>query len=160
MAVKDVLMIVVVCFSFAIGFLFFNYFGHSLNNGMRTVPEINASSNAMSALNSVDAAQNRMDYIYFGVFIGLVLAILISGWFVSGEGIFMWVYFFILIFIVVVAAILSAIFNEFANTPLFQATIINFPIMSYIMSNLAIFASIIGLMGLTVMFGKPYLKGL
>lgn len=153
-------MIVVVCFSFGIGFLFFNYFGHQLNNGMRSIPQVNSSANAMSALTSIDAAQNRMDYIYFGIFIGLILAILISGWLVSGEGIYMWVYFFILIFIVIVAAILSAIFNEFATNPLLQATAINFPLTTFIMSNLPVLATIIGLMGLMVMFGKPYLKGL
>lgn len=160
MAVRDILAIVVVMFAFAVGFIFFNYFGHALNTGMRTIPEINSSSNAMSALASVDAAQNRMDYIYFGVFIGFILALLISGWFVSGEGIFMWVYFFVLIFIIIVAAIVSAIFNAVSNQTILQPTMINFPIMSFIMSNLAILMTVVGLMGLLVMFGKPYLKGL
>ena len=159
MALNDILMIVVVCFAFGIGFLFFNLFGHSLNQGMRNVPQINASANAMSALDSVDRAQNKMDYIYFSIFIGMMLALLIAGWFVSGEGIFMWVYFFILIFIVIVAGILSAIFNEFATNPLLTATTVNFPIMTFIMQNLVLFTTVIGLMGIMVMFGKPYLKG-
>lgn len=155
MTARDVIFISVILLVTAL----FLFIGNFLTNTVMDValqhPQLNSSPGAVNAYNSVKTQSNRLDYVYFVYFIALTFGILITGWLIGGNPIFMFFYVIILIVGVLISPILSNTFQSFILTPAITATADNFPITIFIMQNLPIFMTIIGMLGLIVMFAKP-----
>ena len=94
---NDVILIGVLIFGFAIGFFTIYYISTTVTTQMLAIPTINQSSATVEVLQAQSKVTSKMDYIIFGVFIGLILALMISGWFVGGNPLFMAIYFLIII---------------------------------------------------------------
>lgn len=157
MAARDIMVAGVIIFFVAILFFVSHNISNTVFTKMIGTSAINESSAALSVLQSSKAATNRMDYVVFGVFIGLCLAILITGWFIGGNPIYMAVYSLVWIFSVVMATILANTWETTTQASVFGTTITSFPIANNIMLNLPIYIAVIGFLGLVVMFAKPYL---
>ena len=72
---------------------------------MLNITTINESAAAKESLGMVSTISNRLDYVVFGLLVALILGIMITGWFVGGNPIFMFIYFIV----VVISVILSMI---------------------------------------------------
>src|SRR3990172_5790523 len=132
-AARDVILIGVLVFMFAIGFfVIYNVF------------------------ESVNTVTSRLDYVIFGLFIGLVLALIITAWFIGGEPIFMFIYFMFVVIAVIISAVLSNAWEQFTGSAIFGLTIAAFPITNNLLSNLPLYSGIIGFVGVVAMFAKPY----
>src|SRR3990167_7783907 len=69
---------------------------------------INQSEGATKALKDTrDLVNSRYDWVVFGIFVGFVLAIIITGWLVGGNPMFIFIYFIGLIILIVIATIFS-----------------------------------------------------
>jgi len=154
---NDVILIGAIIFIFGIGFFTVFFMSQTVTNQMMNIPTINESSATMEVLESQAVIRGRMDYIIFGLFIGLILALLISGWFVGGHPIFMTIYFLIIVIGVAVGAVLANTWETTTTMTIFGSTINSFPITNNILLNLPIYVAIIGFLGMVVMFAKPYL---
>ena len=155
MTARDVVVVAVLLFISAIFLFIGNYLTNTLMDRALTHPEMNSSQGAVDSYNSVKTQANRLDYVYLAYFIGLIIGILITGWLIGGNPIFMFFYVIILIMGVIVSPILSNAYQSFIETPTLTGTVANFPITTFIMQNLPIFIAIIGMLGLLVMFAKP-----
>ena len=155
-SVKDVLLIGILLL--AVGFTFFvgNYIGHTINTQLLQVSSINAS--ARTEILSVNNALDKFDYIILGLYIGLFLSLIITAWFVSAYPVFMWIYFFILIFIIALSTIFSQIWTALVDSAVWVGTLSLFPITNNILSNLPVHLTVMGLVSLLVLFGKPFFK--
>ena len=155
--VRDVMYIAI--FLLAIGITFFigGYISNTINTQLVNTPTMNTTE-VTTALTSVNNSVEKFDYMFLAVFIGLLLAIIVTSWIASAFPIFMWIYFFILIFIVAITTIFSQVWTEFITRALFVTTLTNFPITNHIMTNLGTYMAIFGLIGILILFGKPYLK--
>lgn len=156
---RDVLLIGILVFAFAIGFFVVFNITMTVTNTMMSIPAINQSSAAVEALEGSQRVAGRMDYVIFGLFIGLVLALLISGWFIGGNPIFMAIYFIVVVIAVVFSTVLSNVWETTSQASIFGTTINSFPITNNLLTNLPIYIAVIGFLGMVVMFAKPYFAG-
>lgn len=157
---RDIIVFGVVMFSVALMMFIANFALNTTIDGLLANPTINSSGNeTISALQSTQDVVNKFDYVVAGVFIALVLGVLITGWFIGGYPIFMAIYFLFNVVAVIISGILSSFWNSFSLASVFGSTFSNFPITNQIMANLQLYVAIVGIIGIVVMFAKPYFQG-
>lgn len=156
---RDVIFISVILFMFSIGFFVVYNISYTVTDSMIGISAINQSAAAVQALRGSQAVADRMDYVVFGLFIGLVLALIISGWFIGGNPIFMVIYFLVVVMGVVFSTVLSNTWETTTQSSIFGTTITHFPLTNNLMSNLPVYIAVIGFLGIVVMFAKPYVTG-
>ena len=155
MAVEDILFIAVIVFSLAITFLIFNNVMTTATDQVLSVGAINSSSSAVDAFSSVKTQVNNLDYVIFAFFIGLTLALIITGWLVGSHPVFMIIYFIVVTIAAILSMVLSNAWDTVSSNSAFVANIGYFPITSHILSSLPIYISIIGFIGIIAMFARP-----
>lgn len=156
---RDIILISVVLFVVGIGFFIFNFIGHTAVDGMLAVPVFNDSNASRTALISAEAQFDRFDYIGFGVFIGLSLVIIISGWMVGGYPVFMFIYFAFVFVSVVLSMVFANTWETVSQSSVFGLTINSFPLLNHILSYLPVYVAAIGIVGLMAMFSRPFMGG-
>lgn len=115
-----------------------------------------SSPEAINAVQNVENTfNNRMDWVGFTLLIGLTLAIIITGWLVSGNAIFTFIYFIVLVILVVSSAIISFTWERFTDTSALTTAVNNFPVLDFLLSNLPMYIAIVGFIGMVVTFAKP-----
>jgi len=159
MAARDILLVGVLIFTFAIGFFTIHYTVNTTVDQLIAEPSINESAAATETMTVSKTISNRLDYVIFGLFIALVLGVIITGWFVGGNPIFMFIYFIVVVIAVVLGMIFSNVWTNISESSIFGTTVTYFTITNNIMVNLPIYLAIIGIIGLVVMFAKPYVVG-
>jgi|26BtaG_2_1085354.scaffolds.fasta_scaffold01132_7 hypothetical protein len=156
MAARDVLFASIVLFIFAIGFFVVYFAINTTITQMNAIPEINQSTDAVDVFNSVSTMTDRLDYVIFGLFVALTLGIIVTGWFVGGITIFMILYIIVIIIGVAMSAIMSNVWETVSTAVQFGTTVLAFPITNHLLLNLPYYVSVMGFIGLLVMFAKPY----
>lgn len=159
MSASDVIMITIILFTLGIGMFVIKYATDVSVDKLVNNTVINSSSSAVSTFNQMKNTTARLDYVFFGVFIGLALALIITGWFIGGNPIFMFIYFIIVMIAVVCSAVFANVWVAVTNASIFGVTILSFPKTNLILSSLPLYTAIIGFIGITVMFAKPYVSG-
>ena len=155
---RDVILIGVVVFGFGLAFfVLYNVFDTAVDK-IVSIPVINSSPAAVEAFQSTDVVISKLDYLIFALFIGMILALIITSWFIGGEPIFMFVYFIFVVISVVVGAVLSNAWETFTGSSVFGLTIAAFPITNHILSYLPLYMAVAGFIGIVAMFAKPYLS--
>ena len=93
MSVRDVVFSGVLIFTIAITFFVINFAMNTMVDDMVAIEAINESSGAVDSLTGIKTMVSRLDYVVFGVYVGLVFAMIITGWFIGGNPIFMFISF-------------------------------------------------------------------
>lgn len=158
MAARDVLLMGVMLFALGLGFFIFHYAMNNTVDSMLATSVINSSNATVTSLEGTAALTNRLDYVIFGVFIGFLLGIIITGWFIGGHPIYMFIYFLVVMMAVVVSTVLSNVWEEVTAMTIFGTTIASFPITNNLLTNGPVYLAIVGIIGMIVMFGKPFLQ--
>lgn len=159
MAAKDVILTGILVFIFAIGFFVVFFMSNVVTTRMMGIAAINQSQAAVEALQGSQAVAQKMDYVVFGLFIGLVLAMIITSWYVGANPIFMFIYFLVIVLGVTFSTMLSNVWETITQSSIFGTTINYFPISNNLLTNLPLYTAVIGFLGLVVMFAKPYFSG-
>jgi len=155
---RDIIFVAIILFVFGIAFFIVNSIWTTTSNQMINIGVINESNTTVQVLEGTQRAINRADYIMMGLFVGLVLALIITGWFIGGVPIFMFIYFIVVVITVVVSTVLSNVWESVTTISIFGATIGNFPVTNNLLLNLPIYMAVVGVIGLVVMFAKPYFQ--
>ena len=160
MAARDVILIGVIIFAFAISvFIVHNMMGQVVTKIVAN-DVVNSSEEAVEAFGSITTKITpRFDYMVFGLFIGLILALIITGFMVGGHPIFMAIYFIFVVISVVLATVFNFVWESVTNASIFGATINSFTYTNNILTNLPIYMAIVGFIGIVVMFAKSYMVG-
>lgn len=154
---RDVVLIGVIVFAIAMGLFAIHFVATTVVNQMVGMNEINQSSAAVDSLTALKTKTlPRLDYVIFGLFIGLILALMIVSWFVGGNPIFMIAYIIVVIIGVILSTILANVWEDVSGASVFGSTITQFPLANNILLNLPFYIATIGFIGLVVMFAKPY----
>jgi len=160
MSARDVGFAIVMVFALGIAFFTLNYVMDSSVDILTANPVISASNTSRTAFESISTKVTaRLDYVVFGLFIGFLLALIITSWFIGGHPIFMFIYFIVVVVMVIASAILSNFWETYSTASIFGATAAAFPITNHLLSYLPIYATIMGFIGIVVMFAKPTLRG-
>jgi len=165
-AVRDVALIAVLL-TLSAFVLFIVYFVTKVSvNALIVIPAIN-NSNTQAAYNSFVQMGNtadRFDYLFFSMLIGYILFIIISGYLVGGSPVFMFIYFIVVVISVVFSMVLANAWYDVTTQTIFTTILPGFtidtalPITNHIMTYLPVYITGIGLLGLLVMFAKPYVS--
>lgn len=154
---SDVVFAGVLVFMVATGVFIIGFIGDTVTDRMTNTTAINESSEAVAAMTGANnAINNNIDYVVFGLFIGLVLAIIVTSWFIGANPLFFFVYFIIIVLGVVISAILSNTWESITEHATMTAYLTNLPITNHLLTYLPFYVSGIGILGLIIMFAKPY----
>ena len=159
MSARDIVVIGVMVFALAIAFFAGHHMINTAIDQMIANPVINASSDTTAALQNTKDLTNRMDYVVGGVFLALTLALIITGYLIGGNPIFMFIYFLFVTISTVLATILSNVWETVASYVGFTGTLAYFPISNHLLTYLPIYMVVIGFIGMVAMFAKPYITG-
>lgn len=155
----DVLFIGIFIFVIAVAVLVLNMFISTVTTNMLAVPEVNESAATVQALQStVNTVIPRNDWVVFSFFIGLIIALVVTSWLVSGNPLFMAMYFIVIIIAAVLAMVLSNAWETISQRPEFAAALASLPLTNHLLSYLPFYVCIIGAIGLIVTFGKPFFR--
>lgn len=153
---RDVLLIGVLLFSLAVAAVISHYTMNTFADTMLNITEINESNATAVVLTATKEATDRLDYVVFGFFIALTLALLITSYFMAGNVIFMFIYFIVIVIGVILSAIMSNVWEDIGTLSVLGTTITtSFPIANHIMAQLPIYIAVIGIIGMVIMFAKP-----
>jgi len=155
MAARDVIMIAILLFGFGMAFFVTHLIFNTMTNAMINVEAINESNATTAVLYGVQETTARLDYVLFGVFIALILGLIITGWFIGGHPIFMFIYFIFIVMGVVISTVLANVWETISQSSVFGLTVAAFPITNNILLKLPIYIGIIGFIGIVIMFAKP-----
>ncbi len=154
-SIQDIGLTMVIVFAAAIMFLTVKYTYTEFVDKATNSTAFNSSQAAVDSLNTTKDLTDRLDYVLFILLIGLTLAIIITGWLVGGHPLFAFIYFIALIILIAVSAILSFVWEKVSTKTIFVDTVAELPIMDLILSNFPIYITVIGFIGMMVMFAKP-----
>ena len=152
---RDVILIMVLMFVVGTVFAIINFVGNTINTELVAVPEIAADSEAVSVFNSIGEVSNRLDYVAFLVFIGLALSLIITAWIVAGHTLFMFIYGVVVLIVVVMSAVVSNVWTAFADNVSISTAVANMPITNNLLTNFPIYMTVIGFIGMVILFAKP-----
>lgn len=159
MSARDVILVGVLVFVFGTAFFIMNFVFNETVDDMLNIEVINQSEATAGSLEGIGNTLGRLDYLVFGLFIGLVLALIITAWFVGGNPIFMFIYFIVVVLGVVFSTIMSNVWETMSQASVFGSTVAEFSLTNNLILNLPVYMSVIGFIGLVVMFAKPYFQG-
>lgn len=143
-------------FAVAVMFFIVSYTGSTVVDNVINKPVVNESSQTIVAFQGIDKVTARFDYVGLGVFVGLVLAVIVTGWFVGGHPIFMIAYILLVAISVAITAMLANAWESITAFAKFTATLASFPIVNHLVLNLPLYVGVVGFIGIVVMFAKPY----
>lgn len=162
-SVQDVGIAMIYFFGAVILFLVVAYSFDVMVDKIKLTPAINSSSVSISSFESANELTKRYDYVSLAILLGFTLAIIITGWLVPVNSIFMWLYLLFLSVIVMVSGILSYVWGQIyqsSNGRFVDIIGTHFPIANHILNFFPIYITIIGFLGMLVMFAKPNNGGL
>mgnify|MGYP003145620266 FL=1 len=158
MSARDVIFIGITIFGLAIVMFIFHFAFGTITDSMVNVPAINETTQTVEVFQGINNFLNRLDYVVSAIFLGLILGLIVTGWVIGGNPIFMFFYFIFVVISVLISPIISNFWESFTNNATISASLSAFPIANNILLNLPIYMSVIGIIGLIVMFGKPYFQ--
>jgi hypothetical protein len=159
MAARDIILIGVLVLVFGIMFFASHYVINEAYDVLINNTQINATPQATEAMQNAKNLTNRFDYIVFALFIGLGLALIITGWFVAGNPIFSFIYVLIIIIGVGLSTVFANVWETVTQQSVFGNTISFFPFTNNLILLLPIYIAVVGFIGIVVMFAKPYQGG-
>lgn len=155
MAADDVVKIMVVVFALGLAFLATHFMINESVDRMLNVSAFNESAGSKAALEDTQGLMERLDWVVFAIFMGLVLGLMITSWLVAGNPIFMFFYFLVLVIVVVVSAPVSNVWETVSSTGVLAASASSFPVTNHLLGNLPWYVAVVGFVGVVVMFAKP-----
>lgn len=152
---RDVILIGILIFSLGLVFFISKFAINKITDDLLINPYVNATSESREVLQSTKDVTDRADYVIVGVFFGFILMLIIASWFVGGHPIFMIFYFIIIVISALTGAILANAWEEMTEQAVFENLILTFPMTNHIILSLPIYISIVGMIGIIIMFSKP-----
>jgi len=114
----------------------------------------NASQVISNTMGSADSSFQALQWIAVFLIAGMILSIFIGSYLVTTKPIFFIPYLFIVIIAIVVSVAMSNAYETLINTPSLASTYAGFSGANYIMLNLPIWITIVGIGGGIIMFSR------
>ena len=152
----DIGYMVVLIFALAIMYISFSaVWGPAIDIAKNTTA-FNQSTEATAALNASKEMQNRFDGVIFTTLIAFFLAIIIVSWYVPTDSIFAFIYLVGLVIFIVLSLVFSYVYHtQIMTIPILGEAIAHFPMTDYILENFGIITTVIGFIGMVILFAKP-----
>ncbi len=122
---------------------------------------VNYTDAAVQTFGQVDSALGGLHFVAFAIIFALGLSILISNFFIKANPVFFVVHVLVTILAIVFSVYVSNAYESLMNGALLGSTITEFTAASWIMLNLPLWTTVLGMIGAIVLFaGIPRDTGL
>jgi hypothetical protein len=156
MAAQDLIIAIVIIFAFGVGYLSFHYgFDKAVDTAVN-ISIINSSAETVTAFKQGQTLSNRLDYVVFTVFIVLAIGIMISGYFVGGNPLYMFFFFLVMVIATIIASVLHYAWDTVSGASIFITSLTAFPLTNHILTHIEIYTPVIGFLGFIAMFIRPF----
>lgn len=153
-SLPDVFYISVIGLVMALLFIIALYIIGQFNTNIAPVLNAQASGSGDPITHIQNFAQGSFNTIYLIIFVGLIIAIVITAFLTDIHPIFFPLFVLFSIGAVILSAILSNVYESISSVSQFTTAVSSIPSMNYIMLKLPYFLSGILLIVLVVLFGK------
>lgn len=154
---QDLIVIPIVLLLSAFVFFVVKFTSSTIVTQIIAVPVIANNTHAVDAFNNISVSTSRYDYLFFGLFIGLFLSVIITGWYVGGDALFASIYFLVAVIAVLGSMIMANVWYDISNSSIFGTTLTSMPITNHILTNLPVYVSVMAIGGLIAMFSKTFI---
>jgi len=155
----DVAFIMISLFVGALFLLFILYMTTNLFGAMTPAFE-NITVGSSAPLTTLTTTfNNSMNFMYLALFFGLLMGLMITAYLTPTHPIFFPVAIIMLIGLVVVGALISNTYNTIASTQVLASTSSTLNIIGYIMGNLPIIVTVIGIIAMIILFSRSSFGG-
>src|SRR4030042_1337802 len=136
MTATDAVFIGVSIFAVAIGLMIIGFTSHTISSRLSATSVFNESASANAVIDSMDKVNSKLDWLVFATFIGLVLALVITSWYIGASPLFFFIYFIVIVIGVVVGAVLSNTWESISSSAAFSYMVGVLPLTNHLMSYL------------------------
>ena len=116
--------------------------------------DIGTNANSVVALDTSDNVVGRFDAIFLTIFVGIVISVLITSFFIDSSPILIPIYIIAMAILVIFAVAAEHIYEAFAGADTFSAVAATHPITGYIMAHLVMVAIGVGVLSMILIFAK------
>lgn len=156
MTATDAVYISVMVFALALGLLIIGFVSVTLTSHLANTTAFSADPYAKAAIEGTSHVTDKLDYLVMTVFLGMVLALIITSWYIGASPVFFFLYFVVILMGIVIGAILSNTWETVSTKALFSTVLGSFPMTNHILMYLPLYIAVVGFLGMTIMFAKPY----
>lgn len=117
--------------------------------------EVGDNANSVEALDKTDEIAGKGDMIFIFIFSGLVIAVLITSFFIESSPILVPIYIIALALLIIFAVVSENIYEAFTDTTTFSAVAATQPITNFIMTHLVMISIGVGVLSMVLIFAKP-----
>jgi len=151
----DIIFAVATLFGLALFALIATYTYSEFVTTAKSSETFNQTQQAIDVLEDIEDVNDMWDYVITVILIGFALAIIILGYFIDVSSIFFPFYIIVLLIGLVVATTLQYVWEQISGTTTFTlVTSSSYPISNHILTNLPIYFTIIGILGLVATYAK------
>lgn len=129
-------------------------FGHLFLSEFKTAANGTLNETSLGIIDKGIVAQTTYDGMFAFMFVGLVIAVIISGLYIQTHPLFFAVSLFSLVLVVMISGFFTNLFYDFTTNPAITDTAANYPIMTKIFYNLPVIVSFIGVAILIIWYAK------
>lgn len=153
----DAVIWIIIAFIVVMFFGVWVYMHGTLTNVLTTIPStdpnVNISQAAVDTFGQVDASLGTsLRFMSYAILFALMLSIFIANYLTKANPIFFVVYVFTTIAAVIASVFISNAYETLLTNSLIGATLLTFKVSNFIMLNLPVWATVIGLVGAVFLF--------
>lgn len=150
----DMLIFIVTILVFAIGLMIFAFIIPAVADGL-TQAGLNESSEGFNAIQELAILGSEgMQKGFFFLFVGLIMATMITSFLTTSHPIFLVLYIFFLGITLFIGGYLGNAFEQFATSPVLVDTLGSQGLISIVMQNIVVITLIVGVLSMIIMFAK------
>lgn len=150
----DVILIVVFIFALGIGALVIIKAIGDFTSAAENIAMLN-STDTRAAFQAANTVNNSWDFLLLFLFVGGAIGMVVIGYFIDVHSVFLPFYIIMLIIGVILCGALSYVWEKVAETTTFSTIRDDkLPITNHILSNLAIYFSIVGIISMVATYAK------
>lgn len=152
--ITDTIIFVIVLSILAVGFFVFAYVVPTIATGLLDA-NLNSTSEGHSAIASLSTfGTSTIQRGFFLLFVGLIMGVLISAFFIRTHPIFIFLYVIFTGIAVLVSIYMGNMYNDLTTQPLFAERLADQTFINLVMSNIAMFTLGVGVLSIVIIFSK------
>lgn len=150
----DILVFVIVLLVLAIGFFVISYTIPNITDGFNTAG-LNNSAEGINAINQLENFGTiQLQRGFFFIFIGLILGIMVSAFFIRTHPIFLFLYIILMPLTVILAGYLGNFYETLTSYPIFADRLADQTLINIVMTNLIPISIGVGALSMIIIFSK------
>lgn len=156
LAFRDIATLTVFLFILGVGLSILYLVSDRISTEMIANPSVNSSSATVTAFHDLQNLNERMDYLFLGFFLALIIGLVITAYLIGGHPIGIIFFYIVGIISVMLSIYLSNAWEQNITTiPEFSVISSTLKITNNILLNLPIYATIAYFIAVVVMHAKP-----